>query len=114
MLENRSSGVIINVQSISKAGNMAQSNCTSAKSAVTAMAVTWAKELASHGIRAVAIAPDFLATDILNEMKPKALKKYRNQYHRSEPQEIANAAVFVGENDSPSGRTEAIDARLRL
>jgi 3-oxoacyl-[acyl-carrier protein] reductase len=40
MIENQSADVIINISSISKAGNMGQSNYTSAKSAVTDVAVT--------------------------------------------------------------------------
>ena len=39
MIENQSADVIINISSISKAGNMGQSNYTSAKSAVTDVAV---------------------------------------------------------------------------
>jgi 3-oxoacyl-[acyl-carrier protein] reductase len=40
MIENQSADVIINISSISKASNMDQSNYTSAKSAVTAVAFT--------------------------------------------------------------------------
>lgn len=117
MIENQSAGVIINISSISKAGNMGQSNYTSAKSAVTAMAVTWAKELASHGIRAAAIAPGFMATDILKDMKPQALEKISQSIplrRLGEPQEIANTALFIVENDYLSGRTIEIDGGLRI
>ncbi len=53
-------GVIINISSISRAGNAGQSNYSAAKAGVAAMATTWAKELARFGIRAGAIAPGFI------------------------------------------------------
>src|SRR5215212_7644689 len=52
-------GVIINISSISRAGNAGQSNYTAAKAGVAAMTTTWAKELARFGIRSGAIAPGF-------------------------------------------------------
>ncbi|MCE3284228.1 MAG: fabG, partial [Steroidobacteraceae bacterium] len=55
MIEFGEGGVIINIASISKVGNAGQSNYSAAKSGVTALAVTWAKELARFGIRAAAI-----------------------------------------------------------
>ena len=58
-------GVIVNIASISKAGNAGQSNYSAAKAGVTALAVVWARELARFGIRAASIAPGFTRTDIL-------------------------------------------------
>ncbi len=68
-------GVIINISSISRAGNMGQSNYSAAKAGVAAMATTWGKELARYGIRTGAIAPGFIKTDILSAMPPEALEK---------------------------------------
>src|SRR5579863_5975733 len=44
-------GVIVNVSSISRAGNPGQTNYSAAKAGVAAMTVVWAKELARYGIR---------------------------------------------------------------
>ena len=55
MIEQGNGGVIINISSISRAGNMGQTNYVAAKAGVAAMTVTWANELARYGIRVGAI-----------------------------------------------------------
>jgi 3-oxoacyl-[acyl-carrier protein] reductase len=117
MVENKSGGVIINISSVSKDGNMGQSNYTSAKAAVAAMATTWAKELAKHQIRAAAIAPGFMNTEILQDMKQEALEKISKTIplnRLGEPEEIAKTALFIFENDYLSGRTIYVDGGFRL
>jgi 3-oxoacyl-[acyl-carrier protein] reductase len=52
MIEGGRRGVIINISSISRAGNVGQTNYAAAKAGVAAMTVTWAKELARYHIRA--------------------------------------------------------------
>ena len=52
MIKLGNGGVIINIASISKAGNAGQTNYSATKAGVTAMATVWAKELARFGIRA--------------------------------------------------------------
>jgi 3-oxoacyl-[acyl-carrier protein] reductase len=51
MVELNSQGAIINISSISRAGNVGQTNYSAAKAGVAAATVTWAKELARYGIR---------------------------------------------------------------
>ncbi|SJN09482.1 3-oxoacyl-[acyl-carrier protein] reductase [Halomonas citrativorans] len=50
-------GVIVNISSISRAGNAGQSNYAAAKAGVHALTVTWGKELARYGIRTGTVAP---------------------------------------------------------
>ena len=110
-------GVIINVSSISRAGNAGQSNYSAAKSAVTALAVTWAKELARFGIRAAAIAPGFIRTDLLAAMPPEMLEKMTAPVPLKRlglPAEIAHTAVFIAENDFFTGRCVDVDGGLRM
>jgi 3-oxoacyl-[acyl-carrier protein] reductase len=110
-------GVIINISSISKAGNAGQSNYSAAKSGVTAMAVTWAKELARFGIRAAAIAPGFTRTELLSNMPPEMLEKVTAPVPLKRlglPEEIAHTAVFIAENDFFTGRSVDVDGGLRL
>ncbi len=117
MIEGNTAGVIINIASISKAGNMGQSNYSAAKSGVEALTVTWAKELARYGIRTAAIAPGFIATEMVASMKPEALEKMASFIplkRLGKPEEIAHTAVYIFENDYLSGRTIEIDAALRL
>jgi len=72
MIENQVPGCIINISSISKSGNAGQTNYSAAKAGVSAMATVWAKELARYGIRSAAIAPGFIATEMVAGMKPEA------------------------------------------
>ncbi len=110
-------GVIVNISSISKAGNAGQSNYSAAKAGVEAMAVVWAKELARYGIRTGTIAPGFTRTDILSGMPPEMLEKVTAPVPLKRlglPEEIAHAAVFIAENDYFTGRSIEIDGGLRL
>lgn len=110
-------GVIINISSISKAGNAGQSNYSAAKAGVTALAVTWAKELARYGIRVASIAPGFTRTDLLAGMPPEMLEKVTAPVPLKRlglPGEIGHAAVFIAENDFFTGRAIDIDGGLRL
>jgi 3-oxoacyl-[acyl-carrier protein] reductase len=110
-------GVIINIASISKAGNAGQSNYSAAKSGVTALAVTWAKELARFGIRAAAIAPGFIRTDLLANMPPEMLDKVTTPVPLRRlglPEEVAHTAVYIAENDFFTGRSVDVDGGLRL
>jgi 3-oxoacyl-[acyl-carrier protein] reductase len=110
-------GVIINIASISKAGNAGQSNYSAAKSGVTAMTVTWAKELARFGIRAAAIAPGFIRTDLLANMPSEMLDKVTAPVPLKRlglPEEVAHTAVYIAENDFFTGRSVDVDGGLRL
>ncbi len=117
MIRLGNGGVIINISSISREGNMGQSNYTASKAGVAAMTVVWAKELGRFGIRAAAIAPGFARTDILAAMRPEILEKVLGPVPLKrlvEPAEIAAAAVFIAENDMFSGRVVEVDGGLRL
>ena len=116
-MAKRQYGRIINIASISRAGNMGQSNYSAAKAGVAAMAVTWAKELARYKIRANAIAPGFIATEMTAGMKPEALEKICAGIpagRMGTPDEIGDAAVFLLANDYMSGRIIEVDGGLRL
>lgn len=117
MIELDCKGCIINVSSISRAGNMGQSNYSAAKAGVEAMAVAWAKELARFGIRAAAIAPGFIGTEMVMAMKPEAREKLTSGIPAGrigDPDEIASTVQFILENDYVSGRCFDIDGGLRL
>lgn len=117
MIERGNPGVIINISSVSRAGNIGQSNYSAAKAGVAAMAVTWAKELARYNIRSAAIAPGFIHTEILDAMKPDALDKMAAGIplkRIGKPEEIAQSALFIFENDYFTGRVIETDGGIRL
>ncbi len=110
-------GCIINLSSVSRAGNFGQSNYSAAKAGVAALTVVWAKELARHGIRVNAIAPGFVKTEMVASMKPEILEKIAAGIPAGrlcEPEEIAHAAIYLLENDYMNGRVLDIDGGLRL
>lgn len=117
MIELGVKGVIINISSLSKAGNMGQTNYSAAKAGVAAMTVTWAKELARFGIRSAGIAPGFIATEMVSGMKPEALEKMANMIPLRRlglPEEIAKTAVYIAENDYFTGRIIEMDGGIRI
>ena len=113
----RGSGSIINISSISRNGNVGQTNYCATKAGVVAMAEVWAKELARYGIRTGTIAPGFCATEILSAMSPETLAKVTAPVplkRLGQPAEIASTAVFIAENDFFSGRCIGVDGGLRF
>jgi 3-oxoacyl-[acyl-carrier protein] reductase len=117
MIEFGNGGVIVNISSISRAGNAGQSNYSAAKSGVESMAVVWAKELARYGIRCGSVAPGFTQTEILAAMRPEVLDKLTAPVplkRLGKPEEIAHAVKFIFENDFFTGRCLEIDGGLRF
>jgi 3-oxoacyl-[acyl-carrier protein] reductase len=110
-------GCIVNISSLSRAGNFGQSNYSAAKAGVAALTVVWAKELARYGIRVNAIAPGFIKTEMVATMKPELLAKMAAGIpvqRLGEPNEIATTAAFIFENDYCNGRVLEIDGGQRL
>jgi 3-oxoacyl-[acyl-carrier protein] reductase len=112
-----SGGVIVNMSSVSRAGNLGQTNYSAAKAGVVAMTVVWARELARHGIRVGAVAPGFIRTPMVESMRPEILMKVTAAVplgRLGEPDEIARAVEFIFENDFFTGRCLDLDGGLRL
>ena len=117
MIRLESGGCIINMSSISRAGNFGQSNYSAAKAGVAALTVVWARELARHRIRVNAIAPGMVRTEMVAGMKPEMLEKISATIpvgRLCEPEEIAHTAVFLLENDYIDGRVLEIDGAMRF
>ena len=68
MVETKSKGVIVNISSVSRAGNAGQTNYSASKAAVATMTVSWSKELARFGIRTGCIAPGLVETAMAAQM----------------------------------------------
>ena len=117
MIESQTPGIILNISSISRAGNAGQSNYAAAKAGVAALTVTWAKELARFGIRSTTIAPGVFETDMVASMKPEAKARFTAAIpagRTGELEEMASAVNFILQNDYFNGRVLELDGGLRL
>ncbi|MGH7058534.1 MAG: SDR family oxidoreductase, partial [Acetobacteraceae bacterium] len=117
MIRLGNGGVIVNISSISRSGNVGQSNYAASKAGVIALTVTWSKELARHGIRVGAVAPGFIRTPMVAAMKPEALAKVTAPVplgRLGEPEEVVGAVDFICRNDFFTGRCLEVDGGLRL
>lgn len=117
MVELKNEGAIINISSISRAGNIGQTNYSAAKAGVAAATVVWAKELARYGIRVAGVAPGFIETEMTGSMKPEALEKMTSGIplkRMGRPEEIAHSVAYLFENDYYSGRILELDGGLRI
>jgi len=115
MIEGKRKGVIINMSSIARGGNIGQTNYAAAKAGVVAMTTTWARELGRHGIRVGAIAPGVIRTAMTDAMKPEMrerLEKMKPVGRLGEAEEIAHTAQYIFENEFFTGRVVEIDGGL--
>ena len=110
-------GLIVNISSISRGGNMGQANYSATKAGVAAMTVTWAKEFARYGIRVNTVSPGFIGTEMVRSMKPEALAKLTAMIPAGrigEPDEIAHTVQYLVENEFVNGRNIEVDGAMRL
>ncbi len=109
--------VVVNMSSISKAGNMGQGNYSATKAGIASDTVVWAKELAKYGIRVGAIAPGFIRTPMVEAIRPDVLQKVIQPVplkRLGEPDEIWEAVRFIVSCGYFTGRTVEVDGGLRL
>lgn len=117
MAKREQGGVIINISSVARAGNVGQTNYAATKAGVVAMTVSWARELGRFGIRCGAIAPGFIETPMTQAMKPEAVERALSMVplkRWGQPSEVADSARYIIENDFFSGRVVEIDGGVRL
>jgi 3-oxoacyl-[acyl-carrier protein] reductase len=116
----RKAGKIINISSIvGLYGNFGQTNYAAAKSGVIGMTKSWARELGPKGINVNAIAPGFIATDMVKKMPPDVLDsiKQRTPLRRlGDPADVAKAAAFLASPDADfiHGAVLSVDGGLVL
>lgn len=117
MIETDSKGVIINISSVSRAGNMGQTNYSASKAAVATMTVSWGRELARFGIRAACIAPGLVDTAMARQMRPEMLDKFLSTVplrRLAQVEEMGHAAKYIFENDYFTGRVLELDGGVRV
>ena len=97
-------GRIVNIASISGVfGNPGQANYAASKAGLVGMTKSLAREVASRGITANAIAPGFISTPMTDALTPKQVEMIAaaipaQQFGR--PDDIASAVVFLSSQES--------------
>ncbi len=117
MVRYNKKGVIVSMSSISREGNIGQTNYTATKAGVSAMTVTWAKELSRYGIRVAAIAPGYIDTELTAPIPEKIKEKLKAMIPLGRfgtKEEISKSLIFIIENDYITGRTIEVDGGLRI
>jgi len=101
---DQQSGVILNASSIvGLYGNFGQTNYAASKFGVIGMVKTWARELGKRGIRANAVCPGFISTQIISGIPEKVVDALENKVplgRLGRPEEIANAYAFLASDEA--------------
>ena len=111
-------GVILNASSVvGLDGNFGQTNYVATKSGVIGMTKVWARELGKFGVRVNAVAPGFIATDIISSMPEKIIDgmKAKTPLGRmGDPRDIANAYFFLASDEASfiTGETLRVDGGI--
>ncbi len=100
-------------------GNAGQANYTAAKGAIVALTKTLARELGPFWINVNAVAPGFIATEMLETVPEKVLDKIRAQVplrRLGRPEEIARVVRFLCEDTSSyiTGQVWAVNGGMEM
>ena len=99
VMARQRSGSIINMSSVvGVSGNAGQCNYSASKAGMIGLAKSIAKEMGPRGIRANAIAPGFIATDMTNELSQEVRDAWTAQIplrREGKPEEVADVALFL-------------------
>jgi 3-oxoacyl-[acyl-carrier protein] reductase len=89
-------GRIVNVVSLSGIKGMpGQTNYSAAKAGVIGATKALAQEVARRGVTVNAVAPGFIRTDMTQDLKEADLKSLIPMQRFGEPEEVADAVVFL-------------------
>jgi len=99
VMMKQKTGSIINMASVvGVSGNAGQCNYSASKAGMIGLAKSIAKELGSRGVRANAIAPGFIITDMTGALSDEVKAEWAKQIplrRGGTPEDVANVATFL-------------------
>ncbi len=111
-------GCIINIASVvGIIGNPSQANYSASKAGVIGLTKTMAKEFASRNIRANAIAPGFIQTEMTRNLPDEAKQAFLKGIplnRPGEPEDVASVAAFLASDDAAyiTGQVICVDGGM--
>jgi len=118
IMARQRSGSIINISSVvGVAGNAGQCNYSASKAGMIGLAKSIAKEMGPRNIRANAVAPGFVLTEMTRQLPEDVLKGWCDRIplrRGADPDEIAKVVLFLASDLSSyvSGQVIQIDGAM--
>jgi 3-oxoacyl-[acyl-carrier protein] reductase len=115
---NQGDGVILNASSVvGLDGNFGQTNYVATKAGVIGMTKVWAREFGRYNIRVNAVAPGFIATEMVQQMPEKILESMAARVplgRLGQPRDIADAYLFLASDEASfiSGAVLRVDGAI--
>lgn len=113
-------GRIINTSSIvGLYGNYGQTNYAATKAGIIGLTKTWARELGKYNITVNAVAPGFIATNMIATMPQKVVDMMREKVPLKKlgtPEDVANTYAFLASDGAQfiSGTVISVDGGLTI
>ena len=113
-------GRIINTSSIvGLYGNYGQTNYAATKAGVIGLTKTWCRELGKYNITVNAVAPGFIATDMIASIPPKVIAMMTEKVPLKKlgtPEDVANTYLFLASKEAQfiSGTVISVDGGLTI
>jgi 3-oxoacyl-[acyl-carrier protein] reductase len=118
VMVKQGSGVILNASSVvGLDGNFGQTNYVATKFGVIGMTKVWSRELGRYGIRVNAVAPGFIATEMVTAMPEKIIERMKARTpigRMGDPRDVANAYLFLASEEAAfiTGETLRVDGGI--
>lgn len=119
MMRQRSGSIINMASVVGVHGNAGQANYASSKAGMIALAKSVAQEMGSRGIRANAIAPGFILTDMTAVLSDEVKAEWEKRIplrRGGKPEDIAEVATFLASDMSAyvTGQVIQVDGGMNM